>query len=225
MKTQAKTKREQAETKPDASQTAFKNAGATKRKDGFTLSQRKFVEEFIKDGNGRQAAIRAGYAENSASQSATKLLKLAHVRAAIEQRQADLIKKIQSDTGITLERTLKELARLAFFDPRKLFSSDGKPLAINELDDDTAASIAGLDVLEEYEGTGKDRVFIGMTKKYKLADKRASLDMLMKHLGGYKEDNKQTGEASAGTVAALLAEMKGRKGLPVVKDLSENEDA
>jgi phage terminase small subunit len=225
MATQAKTKQEQAKTNPNVSQSAFKNAGATKRKDGFTLAQRKFIEEFLKDGNGRQAAIRAGYAENSASQSATKLLKLAHVKAAIEQGEADLIQKIQADTGITLERTLKELARLAFFDPRKLFSKDGKPLAINELDDDTAASIAGLDVLEEFDGSGKDRVFIGMTKKYKLTDKRAALDMLMKHLGGYKEDNKQSGEAAAGTVSALLAEMKGRKGLPVVKDLSEDDDA
>ena len=93
------------------------------------------------------------------------------------------------------------------------------------MDEDTAASIAGLEVLEEFEGQGKDRKFIGYTKKFKLADKRASLDMLMKHLGGYKEDNKQSGEAAAGTVTALLAEMKGRKGLPVVKDLSEDEDA
>ena len=218
MKTQVKTKQEQANSKPNRT-IGTKDAG------GLTPGQRKFVNEYLKDGNATQAAIRAGYAKGSAGQIAAKLLKIAKIKAEIEQGQAELIQKIQAETGITLERTLRELARLAFFDPRKLFSSDGRPLAINELDDDTAASIAGLDVLEEYEGTGKDRVFIGMTKKYKLTDKRASLDMLMKHLGGYKEDNKQSGEAAAGTVTALLAEMKGRKGLPVVKDLSEDEDA
>lgn len=216
MTTQAKTKQEQANSKP------IRTIG-TKDGGGLTPGQRKFVNEYLKDGNATQAAIRAGYAKGSAGQIAAKLLKIAKIKAEIEQEQANLIQKIQAETGITLERTLREIARLAFFDPRKLFASDGKPFAINELDDDTAASIAGLDVLEEFEGQGKDRKFIGFTKKYKLTDKRASLDMLMKHLGGYKEDNDQAGKASAGTVAAVLAEMRGRNCLAVVKDVTDDE--
>ena len=84
---------------------------------------------------------------------------------------------------ITQDRVLLEYARLAFFDPRKLFAENGKPKDINELDDDTAAALAGLDVMEEYEGAGESREFVGYTKKYKLANKLGALDSLGKHLG------------------------------------------
>ncbi len=87
--------------------------------------------------------------------------------------------------AISNERVLKEIARLALFDPRNLFRDDGTPKPINELDDDTAAAIAGLEVLEEFEGEGKSRVFVGYTKKYKVADKNAALEKLCKHLGLY----------------------------------------
>lgn len=202
-----------------------KVAGNHKGADGLTVAQRLFVTEYLKDGNASKAAIRAGYSPETAGSQGCRLLKNAKIKQIIEQVQQEALETVQKETGINLERTLREIARLAFFDPRKLFHPNGEPLSIEDLDEDTAASIAGLEVLEEFEGQGKDRKFIGYTKKFKLADKRASLDMLMKHLGGYKEDNKQSGEAAAGTVTALLAEMKGRKGLPVVKDLSEDEDA
>lgn len=78
---------------------------------------------------------------------------------------------------------LRERKRLAFFDPRKLFDLEGRPLPIHELDDDTAAAIAGLDVVEEYAGNGEDRAFVGYTKKYKLAGKDPSLAALEKYFG------------------------------------------
>lgn len=83
---------------------------------------------------------------------------------------------------ITADRVIEEIARLAFFDPRKFFNQDGSPIPIQELDDDTAMALAGMDVMEEFEGSGADRVFVGYTKKFKLTDKRASLELLGKHL-------------------------------------------
>jgi phage terminase small subunit len=214
---------EQAKTKPIEARAKPKHTIGAKDAGGLTPNQRKFVTEYLKDGNATQAAIRAGYAKGSAGQIAAKLLKIAKLKAEIELGQAKVIEKIQADTGITLERTLRELARLAFFDPRKLFDAQGNPIPIQELDDDTAASVSGLDVTEEFEGTGRERVFVGHTKKYKLADKRASIDMLMKHLGGYKEDNKQSGEAAAGTVTAMLASMK-KSALGVLKNVPDDDE-
>lgn len=184
-----------------------KKLGGVKSADGLTEAKRRFVAEFVKDGNATQAAIRAGYSEATAGQQGSRLLKDVRIKQAIEHAQKAIISQIQAETGITLERTLREIARLAFFDPRKMFDKDGKPLQIQDLDDDTAAAIAGVDVLEEYIGSGKDRVFVGLTKKYKLTDKKASLDMLMKHLGGFKEDNEQG--AKAAVDAAAAAKMTG----------------
>ena len=100
-------------------------------------------------------------------------------RSAIDQATSDLAKRI----GISAERVLRERARLAFFDPRKLLDKDGAPIPLQDLDDDTAAAIAGMDVLEEFSGSGDDRVFTGYTKKYKLASKDPSLAALEKYFG------------------------------------------
>jgi phage terminase small subunit len=150
-----------------------------------------FIREYLRDPNGPKAAIAAGYSAKTAASQASRLLKSVKVRREIDKADAERLAKVQAETGITLERTLREIARIAYFDPRKLFDKDGRPLAITDLDDDTAAAIAGLEVLEEYQGSGQDRELIGHVKKWKLSDKKGGLDMLMKHLGGYEVDNQQ----------------------------------
>ena len=89
---------------------------------------------------------------------------------------------------------MQEYAKLGFFDPRNLFRPDGSPKEITELDDETAAALAGLDVQEVYEGYGEDRKFVGYTKKYKLTDKKAALDSIAKCLGMFidKVESKNT---------------------------------
>ena len=53
------------------------------------------------------------------------------------------------DPIVLAEITMKERARLAFYDPRKLFGSHGKSIPINLLDDKTVAALAVLDVHQE----------------------------------------------------------------------------
>ncbi|MBU7436505.1 terminase small subunit [Paraburkholderia fungorum] len=151
----------------------------------LTPKQAKFILEYAKDQNGTQAAIRAGFSASGASVTASRLLRDPRISTAL----AEKVGKVMQSLEITVERVLAERARLAFFDPRKLFAENGQPIPISELDDDTAAAIAGLDVLEEYEGNGEDRVFVGYTKKYKVADKNAALNALDRYLGIGKEDN------------------------------------
>ena len=91
----------------------------------------------------------------------------------------------------------------AYFDPRKLLNDDGSPKPITELDDDTAACLAGLDIQEVYEGSGADRVFVGYVKKYKIADKNSALDKAMKHLGLFEKDNAQKVDPFAELLAAI----------------------
>ena len=167
---------------------ATKRVKAGTSKASAADKRKAFVEAYFANGeNGSQAAITAGFAPKSAGVTSAKLLKDPRVLAEIERRRADLCSQLE----VTTERILQERARLAFFDPRKLFDATGKPIPIHELDDDTAAALAGLDVLEEFDGTGKDRVFSGYTKKYKLADKGASLTALEKIKGMYEADNAQ----------------------------------
>lgn len=141
--------------------------------------QKRFAAEYLVDLNATQAAIRAGYSEKTAYSQGQRMLKNVEVQAAIQEAKQKRSQRVE----ITQDRVLQEYARLAFFDPRKLFEENGKPKDITALDDDTAAALAGLDVLEEYEGSGEDRELVGYTKKYKLANKLGALDSLGKHLG------------------------------------------
>lgn len=150
--------------------------------------KRLFVEAYLTNGmNATEAAIAAGYAKSGASVQGCRMLRNDKVKAILEERT----KKTMGDLSITTIRILQERARLAFFDPRKLFNNNGQPIPIHELDEDTAAGLAGLDIHEEYEGSGESRVFTGYTKKYKLSDKNASLTALEKINGMYILDNEQ----------------------------------
>ena len=70
--------------------------------------QRRFVAEYLKDGNGTQAAIRAGFSENGAAVQATRLLKNAKVRSAIEAERAPVLERAK----LTLEGHLGMLAAI-----------------------------------------------------------------------------------------------------------------
>lgn len=102
--------------------------------------------------------------------------------AEVQHRVAGMAQKAAKANEVTVERVLREIARLAFQDPRKFFTPAGEPLPLHELDDDTAAALAGFEVLELWEGKGESRQFVGYVKKYKLADKGANLERLGRHL-------------------------------------------
>ena len=155
----------------------------------LTPKQQRFVEEYLVDLNATQAAIRAGYSERTAEVIGHENLRKPKIQGFIDKALAERTERTQ----ITADKVLREYARLGFFDPRKLFNDDGSPKGIQELDDDTAAVLAGLEVMEIYEGRGEDRQFVGHLKKYKLADKKGALDSIAKHLGMFIDRHEISG--------------------------------
>lgn len=73
----------------------------------MTPKQTRFVEEYLVDLNGTQAAIRAGYSPHTANEQAARLLANASIREAIEQAQA----KRSRRTAITADWVLRKLVR------------------------------------------------------------------------------------------------------------------
>jgi phage terminase small subunit len=145
--------------------------------------QRRFVEEYLVDLNATQAALRAGYSPHTVNQQGPRLLVNVGIQAAIQAAMAAR----SAQTGITADQVLHELARLAFVDPRKLYDAHGHLKPISALDDDTAAAIAGLDVLEAWEGPGEARMVAGQTKKLRLWNKPEALKLLGQHLRLFAE--------------------------------------
>lgn len=72
----------------------------------------RFVEEYLLDHNGAAAAVRAGYAPNSAKVTACRLLTRANVRALMAEKQGVLAKQYQLDRQGLIER-LQRAAELA----------------------------------------------------------------------------------------------------------------
>lgn len=143
-----------------------------------------FIEAYIANGGiGSEAAIAAGFSAATAKAKACSLLKEPKVAAAVAARR----KALQEAHGLTTERVLLELRRIALSDPRKLFDEEGQLLPIHELGDDAAAAVASFEV----EEIGTDGVVIGRTKKLKAWDKVAALEKAMKHLGMFEKDNAQ----------------------------------
>ena len=78
------------------------------KKAKMTDKQAAFVREYLIDSNGTQAAIRAGYKENSANEQAARLLTKDSIRQAVEAG----LKKKTKKCELTAEKVLKDLESL-----------------------------------------------------------------------------------------------------------------
>jgi phage terminase small subunit len=142
-----------------------------------TPKQEAFVREYLVDLNASAAARRAGYSAKHADVNGPRLLGNAGIAAAVAAAQQTRAER----TEITADRVLKELARIAFFDIRKLYREDGSLKSPTELDDDTAAALVGIDIQETV--TAQEDGPIITTRKAKVIDRTAALTLAMRHLG------------------------------------------
>jgi phage terminase small subunit len=139
----------------------------------LTDRQQCFVKEYLVDLNARAAAVRAGYAAQSAYVVGPRLRKMPQVRAAIDAAMAARSQRLD----ITQDNVLSELARIAFADIRDFVSwdADGVHLLPSaKLDSDQTACIA-----EIVENAGKK----GLGLRIKLHGKPQALAALARHLG------------------------------------------
>lgn len=155
-----------------------KRPAATPR--GMSPKQIRFVDEYLVDLNAAGAARRAGYAQKRADAIGYDLLRNPEVQSAIAAKQKELASKV----GVTRERILEEMARIAFADLRGIFDENGNLKPIPQLTDGQAAAISSIEV----EGpTKQNPMFV---TKVKLWNKGPQLENLLKHLG-MDDPNKQ----------------------------------
>lgn len=152
----------------------------------MTEAQKRFCDEYILDFNATRA-YRAAYpkckTDEAASAAGSRMLGNVNVQKYIQEQKENLKEKI----NVTQEQVINQLARIAFGDIRKLYNDSGGLKNIQDLDDDAAAIISGIETTEEFEGYGEDREQIGYTKKVKIASKDRALEMLGKYFGIFKE--------------------------------------
>lgn len=173
----------------------------------LAAKKQAFVREYLVDLNATQAAIRAGYSQRTARAIGAENLTKPDIARAIEVAMAERSRR----TEITADRVLQEVAKLAFLDIAGAFNADGSLKALHEIDPDTRAALAGLEVAEI---TGDEGQIVGRLKKIKLTDKTASLTLLMRHLGMLNDKVKLQGDAE-NPLALLIKEIQGNAIRPV----------
>lgn len=186
----------------------------------ITPKQQRFVEEYLVDCNGTQAAIRAGYSARTANVQASQLLAKLSIQEAIQAARAERARRVEQSTGRELspDRVLKEYLDLAFNDLRDCFEQVGDTLKIKHLKDwpeSIGRSLAAVKVKRHIEGRGEDAREVEVIE-FKLHDKLNALEKLARHLGLLKDDAAQ-GKPTIVTLVAgidLQVLVGGKPGLP-----------
>lgn len=152
----------------------------------MTDAQKRFCDEYLIDLNATRA-YKIAYSrckkDETANVNGSKLLRNTKVQEYISEKMKDR----EQRTKITQDMVIKELAKIAFLDIRKLYTENGQLKNVADIDSETAGAISSLETLEEYEGYGDDREKIGDTQKVRLLDKTKALELLGKHLGMFKD--------------------------------------
>lgn len=143
----------------------------------------RFADKYFETLNAAESARYADFAEDSCRQEGWRLLQREDVQEYLSKLKSELAEK----TGISQQKVLQEIAKIAFSDIRNYYQADGQLKNITDLDDNEAAALSSVKSYEEnLPGTS---VVIGMNKEIKIYDKLAGLEKLMRHLGMYDKDN------------------------------------
>lgn len=144
----------------------------------LTAKQRAFVDEYMIDLNGTQAAIRAGYSERTANRIAAENLSKPVISAAIAAAQQQRSER----TKIDADWVLRTLAEEKAADLADLYDEHGQirpvkdwPMAFRR------GVVVGIETVEEWQGTGDDRKPVQI-RKVKMTDRTKHIELIGKHV-------------------------------------------
>lgn len=151
----------------------------------LTPKQRRFVEEYLSNGENAAAAYRAAYSpkatDSTVERNAFRLLKNTKVVPVIQEARERAKKrtdKIMERYAITKENVLREFARIGFADVTDVVSIAGGRVHISDTDGLSEDAKRSISEISETISESGDR-----TIKVKSHSKIAALTALAKHLG------------------------------------------
>lgn len=136
----------------------------------------RFLQEWMTNGqNITQAALAVGWAESSAARHGRRLISQWRKQGVIPALAEKVANKAQLDAA----RVLGQVARVVEFDVGRLYREDGSLIPPHQLDEETRACVQS--VLHRSDGS----------IEIKISDRLEAAKLAMKHLGLFKEDNRQ----------------------------------
>lgn len=164
----------------------------------LTDKQELFAREYLKDLNATQAAIRAGYSENTARKIGSENL----TKPDIAERIIELKDVRNEEVGIDAAYVLRRLIEIDQMDVLDILKDDGGLKQIHEWPKVWRTTLSGLDInttITNFDETTIENIL----KKIKWPDKVKNLELLGKHVNvqAFKENVKN--------------EHVGKDGLPI----------
>lgn len=161
----------------------------------LTAKQQRFVDEYLIDLNATQAAIRAGYSPQTAQEQGSQNLSKLMVSEAIDKALAARSRR----TGITQDRVLRELAKVAFVNANNVIDPDSATVRADATEEDLACIQAVKVKTSESEmGSSSER-------EIKLYDKMRALEMLGKHLGLFDKRGQDSSNGEKNNLLEAIA--------------------
>ena len=150
--------------------------------------QQRFVDEYMIDFNGTQAAIRAGYSPRTAGSQAYQLVTDDRVQAALKSRTA----KLSEQASITVAEIVERLAAILRANMRDYLRLTAKGELAVDFSRATPQQMAAVQTFEIDRAAGEDA---DGPKKFRLRlyDKIAAADKLLRYLGAYRDRVEHSG--------------------------------
>lgn len=148
------------------------------------LRKRRFAREYIKDLNGTEAAIRAGYAKKGAHVTASRLLSDPKVQEMLGEAR----REVEKVATVKAAAVIDELGLIATSDIGAVFHSspDGRYLTVRRLDDLPLAARRAIKSIRQTTQEHRDeegRYVEKVVLQVELHPKTQALDLLMQHYG------------------------------------------
>lgn len=157
--------------------------------------------------NACAAYIAAGFSPGGARQSAHRLLQDPLIKA----RLAQLIEEKHKALHMGVDEILARTAMIARASIAQVFDDTDALIDPSKLDETQAAAIAGIEVVETFSGTGKDRVKTGEIKKVRLRDPMPALRLLAEHKKLVKSNDEGVNALASALADRLKAARERRR--------------
>lgn len=149
--------------------------------DPVPIREAYFIEEYLRDFDLDQAAIRAGVVSEGWDQYAREAA-IRKVLSRVRDELSEAVENRRQRIRLTDDKMILEMASIAFHDPSQMFNSDGELLPFPQMPDAIKKSIKEINFKRDKDGA----VY---PSKIGLHDKMSALQTLMKQAGSLGPDN------------------------------------
>lgn len=125
----------------------------------ITSKQERFCQEYIIDYNGAQAAVRAGYAENSARKTASRMLTNADILARVRELQREQTARLALTQDYVLQQLVDTYRCCREPEPVMVYDADaGGMVESGKYQFDSKGALRALELIGKHLGMYQDKL-------------------------------------------------------------------